>query len=57
MVGICTISVSGLVIGNSRVRRLEAFNRLSREQVIRWRTNGEPIRLDRREPTVDLVPA
>ncbi len=40
-----------------RVRRLEAFNRLSREQVIRWRAKGEPIRLDRREPTVDPVPA
>jgi hypothetical protein len=40
-----------------RQRRLEAFNRLSREQVARWRTNGEPIRLERREPVVELAPA
>jgi hypothetical protein len=39
-----------------RQRRLEAFNRLSREQVSRWRDMGVPIRLDRREPIIDAVP-
>ncbi len=38
-----------------RQRRLEAFNRLSREQVIRWRASGEPIHLERREPVIEPV--
>jgi hypothetical protein len=38
-----------------RQRRSEAFNRLSREQVSRWRSNGEPIRLERREPLIELA--
>lgn len=40
-----------------RTRRLEAFNRLSREQVASWRVKGEPVRLDRREPVIEPVPA
>lgn len=40
-----------------RTRRLEAFNRLSREQVSHWRAKGQPIRLDRREPVIELAPA
>jgi hypothetical protein len=36
-----------------RQRRVEAFNRLSREQVARWSTSGQHIRL---EPQVEPVP-
>jgi hypothetical protein len=39
-----------------RQRRLEAFNRLSREQVAGWRAAGEQIHLERREPLVEPVP-
>jgi hypothetical protein len=36
-----------------RQRRLEAFNRLSQEQIARWRESGKPIHLERREPMVE----
>jgi len=38
-----------------RQRRMDAFNRLSQEQIARWRETGEPIRLERREPVVEPV--
>jgi hypothetical protein len=39
-----------------RQRRLDAFNRLNQEQVGRWRSAREPIRLERHEPLVEPVP-
>lgn len=38
-----------------RQRRLEAFNRLSQEQIARWRVTGQPIHLERREPLIEPV--
>ena len=40
-----------------RQRRLEVFNRYSREQVENWRIQGAPIRLEPREPSVEPIPA
>jgi hypothetical protein len=39
-----------------RQRRMDAFNRLSREQVAGWRATGEQIHLERRELLVEPVP-
>jgi hypothetical protein len=39
-----------------RQRRLDAFNRLSQEQIARWRAEGKPIHLERREPVVEPLP-
>ena len=38
-----------------RQRRLEAFNRLSQEQIALWLEKGEPVRLERHEPLVEAV--
>ena len=38
-----------------RRRRLDAFNRLSQEQVTAWRDAGEQIHLERRESLVEPV--
>ena len=40
-----------------RQRRLEVFNRFSREQVANWRGQGTPIHLEPREPSFEPVPA
>jgi len=38
-----------------RQRRLEAFNRLSQEQIARLRSAGGPVRLERRELLIEPV--
>ncbi len=40
-----------------RKRRLEVFDRFSREQVVHWRLQGAPIHLEPREPTIEPIPA
>jgi hypothetical protein len=39
-----------------RQRRIDAFNRLSQEQIAQWRADGKPIQLERREPKIEPDP-